>query len=354
MDSISEITKDLNPRQLEAVEKTEGYVRVIAGAGSGKTKALTSRYAYIVKALGISSANILCVTFTNKAAQEIRQRIRALVGHDADLGYITTYHGFCVKILREDINKLYYPKGFLILDTEDQKALLRTIYKELGLSSRDYTFKTVIEKIHRCKINDSYIDYLLNPKKPDCLDPFWEIFYRYLDLQLKNFALDYDDLILFAFRILTSHEDVLSKWQKRLHYIQVDEMQDSSKRQFDLICLLSGYHQNLFVVGDPDQTIYEWRGADPELLVEFDQRFENTQTVIMNQNYRSTPNILDLGNDLIKKNQIRVDKDLFTENSTGVDVVHFHGKTEFEESLWVASTIKTHILQFKKRPNLIV
>lgn len=340
MNSIEKLEENLNDKQLETVLSTEGFVRVIAGAGSGKTKALTSRYAYIVEALGISPSNILCVTFTNKAAQEMRKRVNKLIGGTADVSLITTYHGFCVRVLREDINKLQYPKGFIIMDVEDQKTVLREVFNELGFNSKMFTFKEVLKGIRLKKNGLEYIKYILDSEKTNATSEFEKIFNKYLGKQQRNYALDFDDLINFTIYIFNNHVDVINKWQKKIHYIQIDETQDSSAKQFGLMTLLSQYHNNLFVVGDPDQTIYEWRGAIPEILVNFDKSFPDSKTIIMNQNYRSTPNILSLGNIVIKQNKLRVDKDLFTQNEQGVDVVHFHAKNESEEGLWVAKEIK--------------
>ena len=340
MNGIERLKENLNEQQLEAVTETEGFVRVIAGAGSGKTKALTQRYAYIVEALGINSSNILCVTFTNKAAQEMRKRVKRLIGENSDLSYITTYHGFCVRVLREDINKIKYPKNFIIMDVEDQKTVLRSIYNDLGITSKVFTFKQSLAYINREKNSLGYLAYVLESKKNDSENIAEKIFIKYLEKQQRNFALDFADLINFAIYIFSNNPDVLEKWQKRLHYIQVDETQDSSEKQFYLIEMLSRFHKNLFVVGDPDQTIYEWRGAKPEILVDFDKQFIDSKTIVMNQNYRSTPNILSLGNHIIKKNKIRVDKDMFTQNPEGVEVVHFHGENDYQEGLWVANEIK--------------
>lgn len=345
MIGIEKLKENLNEQQLEAVTETEGFVRVIAGAGSGKTKALTQRYAYIVEALGINSSNILCVTFTNKAAQEMRKRVRRLVGENSDLSYITTYHGFCVRVLREDINKIGYPKNFIIMDVEDQKTVLRQVYNEMGLTSKVFTFKQVLRYISKQKASQEYLQYILESKTKETDVEIEKVFIRYLEKQQRNFALDFDDLLNFTLYIFANNPDILEKWQKRLHYIQVDETQDSSQKQFMLIEMLSQFHKNLFVVGDPDQTIYEWRGAKPEILVDFDKQFVDSKTIIMNQNYRSTPNILSLGNHIIKKNKIRIDKDMFTQNPEGVEVVHFHGQNDYEEGLWVANEIKRLIAE---------
>ncbi|MDR0438323.1 MAG: UvrD-helicase domain-containing protein [Bacteroidales bacterium] len=359
MSKIDQILENLNEQQLQAVTTTEGYVRVIAGAGSGKTKALTSRYAYLVESLGINASNILCVTFTNKAANEMRSRVRQILGDDKDYGYIATYHGFCVKVLREDINKIQYPKQFVIMDIEDQKTVLKDIYEELGLNSKDFSYKQAIGHIRGLKIRTNYVEFIAENKgvKKDGevlkdnpnIEILDKIFLRYLEKQQRNFALDFDDLIEFVTYIFDRYKDVLEKWQKRLHYIMVDEFQDSSIRQYDLVNKLSQVHKNLFVVGDPDQTIYEWRGAKPEFLVDFDKVYPETQNVIMNQNYRSTPNILNLGNHIIKNNKMRVDKDMFTTNSEGVDVIHYHAKNDFDEGLFVATEIQRIVKEENKK-----
>lgn len=334
------ILDNLNNKQLQAVTETEGYIRVIAGAGSGKTRALASRFAYIVNELGINPANILCVTFTNKAALEMRNRVKKMIGNDYDLSYITTYHGFCVRVLREDIHKVRYPRNFIILDPEDQKDILRDIFEELNLDSKNFTFKQVLNYIANQKYTLDYIPTLLAGEERESKNDLENIFSKYLDKQLRNYALDFDDLVNFTLYIYLNHPDILSKWQERIHYIQVDEMQDSSEEQYRLVKLLSNYHENLFVVGDPDQTIYEWRGARPEILIHFDEDFKGTQTIIMNQNYRSTPQILELGNHIIKNNTLRVQKDMFTQTEGGVDVVHFHAQSEFEEGVWIINEIK--------------
>jgi len=359
-----EILNNLNEQQLEAVKTTEGYVRVIAGAGSGKTRALVSRYAYLVNELGISPSNILSVTFTNKASKEMRNRVQRLVNKDHSLHYIITFHGFCVKVLREDINKLQYPKGFIILDVEDQKTILREIYSELNITSRDVKFKQCLSYINRAKgkngladIKDvesnsfNYINYVLNSKLREPTDDIFDkIFLKYLEKQQRNFALDFTDLIEFTLHIFTNYQEVLNKWQDRMHYVQVDEAQDNSEKQCMLMDMISNKHKNLFIVGDPDQTIYEWRGASAGFLIDFDKQYDNVKTIIMNQNYRSTPNILDLGNHLIKNNSLRIDKDMVTDNKKGVDVVHYHADSEFNEGVWVVNEIK-RLLNVESKDN---
>ena len=341
----------LNPSQLSAVTATEGYVRIIAGAGSGKTKTLTHRYAYLVKAAGIHPSGILCVTFTNKAAGEMKKRVRALIGDGYDNSLITTYHGFCVRVLREDIFRLFYPQSFVILDESDQKKLLAEIYGEMDLKMDRATFEKILDLVHRLKSDDGYVEALLRgetdslsvppvdpARPPEPLET--EIVRRYLARQKKIFGLDFDDLVSFAFTVFRKFPEVREKWAERLYYIQVDEFQDSSARELRLLTMLSETHRNLFVVGDPDQNIYEWRGADMSILVDFDKTFPGTQTVMLNQNYRSTGHILSCANTLIARNQRRIPKDLFTAGEAGPEVIHLHAKSETEEGRYITEEIR--------------
>ena len=339
---MDNIFDKLNDKQIEAVASTEGYVRIIAGAGSGKTKTLTHRYAYLVEAAGIHPGNILCVTFTNKAAGEMKRRVRSLVGDGYDTSLITTYHGFCVRVLREDAGRLFYPQNFNILDEGDQKKILSEIYSELEIKLDRSSFEKILEKVHELKQDAKYVSMFITGKfnvvDGDSSDE--NIIRMYMQREKNVFGLDFDDLICFTFQLFESHPEVLGKWQDRLHYIQVDEFQDSSKRELRLISMLSAKHKNLFVVGDPDQNIYEWRGADMSILVDFDKTFPNCHTVILNRNYRSTENILRCANTLIEKNKNRVPKDLYTVDNIGADVVCLHSKSEKVEGKWIADEIK--------------
>ncbi|MBR0162272.1 MAG: ATP-dependent helicase, partial [Oscillospiraceae bacterium] len=296
--------EQLNEAQREAVQTTEGYVRVIAGAGSGKTRALTCRFAYLVNELGIMPGNILCVTFTNKAAQEMRQRIHKMTG-DNDTGYINTFHGFCVSVLDEESYAVQYPKSFLVLDNSDIDSMLKIIYEERGLSLRDMSFASAREMIEIQKLfkkPEYYRDLIALP-----LDELHEkyrlaadvkdiIFYGYLYQEKKCFGLDYNDLIIFTLHIFRENPDIRLKWQERLEYIMIDEFQDIDGLQYELMEALQGYHKNLFIVGDPDQTIYTWRGANTKYLMDFDQSHEGTKTILMLKNYRSTPQIVAAAN----------------------------------------------------------
>lgn len=346
----------LNEQQRAAVLATEGYVRVIAGAGSGKTKTLAHRYAYLVNEVGVSPSNILCVTFTNKAAQEMKNRVRKFIKMGSVNDFICTYHGFCVKVLREDIHKIGYPPSFIIMDEEDQKNVLREIYEELKLKQTDLTFKKVKEYITTTKYHPSdniikaYIKNHIDISSTvadtvigETEDIMRSCFIRYLQKQRKGFMLDFDDLILFTVYLFQRHMDVLQKWQHRLDYIMVDETQDNNDTQWSLVNMLQGVHHNLFIVGDPDQCIYEWRGAKPDMLVVFDSVYSPCRTIILDRNYRSTPNILNVANSVIANNKNRIAKDLFTSRRAMGNVTHFHGKTEDEEGDFIAQTIIEHI-----------
>ncbi len=339
---------NLNAAQREAVTATEGFIRVIAGAGSGKTRALTHRFAYLVNELGILPGNILCVTFTNKAANEMRQRIHNLTG-DNDTGYINTFHGFCVSVLQEDISAVQYPKRFLVLDNSDIDSMLRIIYDERGLTLRDMTFSAARDMIEIQKLfkkPDYYLD-LIN-LSPEALQEKYRmaaatqdiIFYGYLCQQKKCFGLDYNDLIKFTLYVFQENADIRLKWQQRLEYIMIDEFQDIDQLQYELMEVLCGYHKNLFIVGDPDQTIYTWRGANVRYLLDFDKHHPGTRTILMMENYRSTPQIIAAANSLISRNAARIKKDLIPTLPEGESVLCHHGKTAEAEAEWIAAQVR--------------
>ena len=337
---------ELNPEQYEAAVTTEGYIRVVAGAGSGKTKTLTARYMYLVEQLGISTANILCVTFTNKAAAEMKKRIRKVLP-DQDLGRITTFHGFCVGLLKEDCHVIGYPTTFIVLDEEDKEAMLRTVFEDLGITSRDMTIKEAVDHIGWRKGGRGYVKTLIDPDLNRLVDLSNsattlkdKVMYRYFYEQRKCYGLDFDDLVYFALYILEHDRDTREKWQQRLEYIMVDEFQDIDKDQYALADILSGYHKNLFVVGDPDQTIYTWRGADVKFILEFDSRHENVKTIYLNTNYRSVPQILAASNALIDKNRERLKKQLTAVRPDAKKPLYFHAKTSQLEADWITAQMR--------------
>lgn len=337
---------ELNEQQKEAVTTTEGYVRIIAGAGTGKTKALTYRYAYLVDELGISTSNILCVTFTNKAAREMSKRIRQMIG-DSDTGYICTFHGFCVKLLREDIHAINYPQNFVVMDSEDTEDILKTVYENANIQSRTYTFDMARDHISAMKNEMQHIAYLEDISNDRLLADYEKasdipekVFLGYLYEQKKVYGLDYDDLITIALHILRTDAEKCRKWQERMMYVMVDEFQDVSGNQYALAEILSGYHRNLFIVGDPDQTIYTWRGARIEYILEFDKNHENTQTIFLETNYRSTPDILAVSNSLIEKNRNRLPHRLVAVKPSEARPLYVHSRTTGDEAQWVTNEIK--------------
>ena len=340
-----EYLKQLNPEQLEAATTTEGYIRVVAGAGSGKTKTLTARYMYLVEMLGISTANILCVTFTNKAAAEMKKRIRKQLP-DQDLGRITTFHGFCVGLLKEDCHVVQYPTTFIVLDEEDKESILRTVFEDLGITGRDMTIKEAVDHIGWRKGGRGYVKTLIgSPERllqlsNEATTLKDKVLYRYFYEQRKCYGLDFDDLVYFALYILEQDRETREKWQQCLEYIMVDEFQDIDKDQYALADILSGYHRNLFVVGDPDQTIYTWRGADVKFILEFDSRHENVKTIYLNTNYRSVPQILTASNALIDKNRDRLKKKLSAVRAKSRKPLYFHAKTGQLEADWMTANMR--------------
>lgn len=345
---MENILQGLNASQLEAVTSTEGFIRVIAGAGSGKTRALARRFAYLVNEIGILPGNILCVTFTNKSANEMRQRIHNLTG-DNDTGYISTFHSFCVSVLQEDSHALQYPKSFLVLDNSDIDSMLKIIYEERGLTLRNMTFSKARDMIEIRKLIKEpkyYLDMLnmsldtLRQKYLTATEPSDIIFYGYLYQEKKCFGLDYNDLIKFTLYIFEQNEAVKIKWQQRLEYIMIDEFQDIDELQYKLMTVLCGYHKNLFIVGDPDQTIYTWRGANVRYLLDFDKIFPSVKTIMMMQNYRSTPQIVSVVNDLIDKNKFRIKKNLMPTIADGMKVICHHADTSEREAMWIAEQIQ--------------
>lgn len=340
---------ELNERQQKAVEATEGRVRVVAGAGSGKTRVLAHRFAYLVNELGVSPSNILCLTFTNKAAQEMKRRITRMVDSGSVNDFVCTIHSFCVKLLRREIYRIGYPKNFAIIDEEDAKVLAKQTMQEWGIDRKKTTAERFLKQVAALKgyDPDAYIQRHLLPGSSDhCPDAL----VRYMRLQLKTFALDFDDLLYFTVYILTHFPEAREYWTRKLNYIMVDEVQDLSGDDWKLLKILESYHKNLFVVGDPDQAIYEWRGGNPAIFV----GFEAETDIILNQNYRSTPDILDVANSIIANNKNRVPKELFTLRLNERKVVYRHCKSEKEEAGQIAETIEERVAKGMAYENFAV
>ena len=342
------VLEGLNAEQREAVTLTEGFIRVIAGAGSGKTRALSRRFAWLVNELGILPGNILCVTFTNKSAGEMQRRIHNLIG-DNDTGYINTFHGFCLSVLQEEAHVIQYPKNFMVLDNTDIDAMLNIIYEERGLTLRHMSFSQARDMIEIRKTiteTDYYQDMIDMPLEPlrmkyeNASEPSDIIFYGYLYQEKKCFGLDYNDLIMFTLHVFDQDAETRLKWQQRIEYIMIDEFQDIDNLQYKLMEALCGYHKNLFIVGDPDQTLYTWRGANVRYLLDFDKNLPEVRTLSMMRNYRSTPQIIAAANSLIAKNTVRMEKSLIPTLPDGAPIACYHADSSEGEASWIAGEIK--------------
>lgn len=338
----------LNEKQLDAVTCPFQHVRVVAGAGSGKTRVLTYRIAYLIDEFKVKPWNILAFTFTNKVAGEMKERIVSLIPDVSKFLTIRTFHSFGAFFLRQEISALNFPTNFTILDEEDQVKLIKDIAVELGYKKSDEIIKVAINYIGNCKLNGKYPDDMNHkasnvPYEKDCL----EIYRLYEEQKNRMYCLDFDDLLLYTNYILENYPAVKTKWQNRIDHILIDEFQDTNDIEFKLICLLKKPMASLYVVGDPDQTIYTWRGANQEIILKLEKHFSNIETIVLDQNYRSTQTILDSANKLISHNKLRVKKDLFT-NNVGGDPIAVKGfGSSKEEANYVASEISRLIASKK-------
>ena len=342
---ILETIEMLNPAQREAVEQTEGPILILAGAGSGKTRVLTTRIGYLMKEKKVKAENILAITFTNKAANEMRERVdETLNDEDTSAMWITTFHSCCVRILRKSINKIGYNRSFVIYDSSDQVTLVKDCLRELNYSEKAMDPKYIISVISNAK------DKLINPKqfrekyKNDfSKSKIADVYALYQDRLKRNSALDFDDLISKTVELFREHEDVLDFYRNRFRYIMVDEYQDTSRAQYELVRLLAQGHQNICVVGDDDQSIYGWRGADIRNILEFERDYDDVHVIKLEQNYRSTQIILDAANYLIKNNIERKRKKLWSEKKEGELIKIQLAETEVDEAEFVANTISTMV-----------
>ena len=333
----------LNPEQKEAVLHTEGPLLILAGAGSGKTRVLTHRVAYLIEQ-GVAPWNILAITFTNKAAGEMRERVDKLVGLGSDSIWVSTFHSTCVRILRRYIDRLGYDTSFSIYDTDDQKSVMKEVCKKLQIDTKIYKERMLLGAISHAK------DELMNPVQMQ-LDAGsdWNqqkiagVYAEYQAQLHKNNALDFDDLIMKTVELFQNCPDVLDFYQERFRYIMVDEYQDTNTAQFKLVSLLAAKYQNLCVVGDDDQSIYRFRGANIMNILNFEQVFPDAKVIKLEQNYRSTSNILNAANEVIHHNQGRKDKRLWTDNDAGVPVRFRQFQNAFEEAEHVIGNITSHI-----------
>ena len=327
------VLEQLNDKQKEAAMQLEGPVLILAGAGSGKTRVLTNRTAYMIDEAGINPWNILAITFTNKAAQEMRERIDRLVGFGSESIWVATFHSTCVRILRRHIDLLGYDTNFTIYDTDDSKSVMKEVLKRLQIDTKQYPEKRFLNRISNCKNELSSVEDEERDALGDYADEMFAKVYREYQAGLKkNNALDFDDLLVKTVELFTSFPEVLENYQKRFLYIMVDEYQDTNTAQFELIRLLAARNRNICVVGDDDQSIYKFRGANIRNILDFEKVYPNAKVVKLEQNYRSTQTILDAANAVIANNGSRKDKKLWTDKGDGEKIRFISTDTAYEEA----------------------
>lgn len=342
----------LNPEQKDAVLHTEGPLLILAGAGSGKTRVLTYRIAYMIEEKGVNPWNILAITFTNKAAKEMRERVEELIGSTKDM-WISTFHAACARILRKDIERLDgYKKNFVIFDTKDQEAVVKECLKELNLNEKNFPFKSVSATISNAKnMLEDPARFAQKSMQDIRLRKLSDIYNLYQKKLKKNNALDFDDILFKAVELLANNPDILEYYQNKFKYILIDEYQDTNYCQYKLVSFLARQHKNLCVVGDDDQSIYSWRGADIGNILNFEKDFPSAKVVKLEQNYRSTQTILDAANAVIKNNFGRKSKKLWTENEMGGSILFYNALDEWGEANFIASEIKRMEAAYGKKLN---
>lgn len=329
----------LNDRQKEAVKITEGPLLIMAGAGSGKTRVITHRIAYLIDEKDVSPMSILAITFTNKAATEMKTRLSSLIGSKAEMMWVSTFHSMCTQILRRDAERIGLSRTFSILDGGDTLMLVRKIIDEFNLDSKKYDAKGIISIISDAKNGFISADEYRARAKAGIEEGIAKIYTEYEKRLSKNSALDFDDLIIKTIELFQKNPDVLEKYQERLQYIHIDEYQDTNHAQYLLVNLLAQKHQNLCIVGDADQSIYGWRGADISNILNFEKDYPSAQTVLLEENYRSTAHILNAANSVIRNNVIRKDKKLWTSNPDGEKVNLFTAGNEKLEAQFLIKKI---------------
>lgn len=332
----------LNPNQRLAVKTTDGPLLVIAGAGSGKTTVLASRIAYILQEKNVRPWNVLAITFTNKAAKEMRERIERYIGNDVETMWIGTFHSVCVRILKTCIDRVGYSSDFTIYDSADTRTLMKECVKEIGADEKSFSPRSVLSEISKAKNDMVSVDEYesrINSRNPR--ERIVAELYRLFQSKLKaNNALDFDDLIMLTVTILRENEDVRRKYQEQFEYILVDEYQDTNNSQYELVCLLANEKQNVCVVGDDDQSIYSFRGANINNILNFEENYSDTKRVTLDENYRSTSNILNAANAVIANNRKRMGKNLWTSKNDGEKISLYTGFSEKEEATFIAKAIR--------------
>ncbi|MDT2601999.1 DNA helicase PcrA [Enterococcus hulanensis] len=343
MPNKQELLAGLNPKQKEAVLHTEGPLLIMAGAGSGKTRVLTHRIAYLIEEKNVNPWNILAITFTNKAAREMKERVNSILGQGGEDVWVSTFHSMCVRILRRDVDAIGYDRNFTILDGSDQLTLMKRILKELNIDPKKYDPRSILGAISNAK------NELLTPETyAERQGSFFEeIVARCYDAYQKalrnNQSMDFDDLIMNTIRLFEENEKVLTYYQNKFHYLHVDEYQDTNHAQYTLVNMLAARFRNLCVVGDADQSIYGWRGADMQNILDFEKDYNDATVILLEQNYRSTKSILDAANQVIKNNSNRRDKSLWTDNQAGEQITYYRADSERDEAQFIVSKIKEEI-----------
>ena len=338
---MQDILEGLNDKQYEAVVNTEGPCLVIAGAGSGKTKVLTHKIAYLIGEKQVLPWNILAITFTNKAANEMKERITNLVGDAAKDIWMGTFHSICVRILRRFIDRIGFDSSFIIFDTSDQRTLVKNCIKTIGLDDKMFTDRSVLSEISNAKNEMLEPEQYTARANGDFRKEKIALVYEMYQKRLKeNNAIDFDDIINYTIKILTENQDVLDYYADKFHYVLVDEYQDTNKAQFTLVKLFASKNGNITVVGDNDQGIYSFRGADISNILNFEKDFPGTKIIKLEQNYRCTGNILKAANAVIKNNEVKYKKELWTENDVGNLPTVYSASNEYDEGRYVAEQIE--------------
>ncbi len=345
MSITDKLLNGLNPEQQKAVQTTNGPLLLMAGAGSGKTRVLTHRIAYLLGEKGVAPWNVLAITFTNKAAREMRERIDTLVGPEAEDIWISTFHSMCVRILRRDIDRIGINRNFTILDASDQLTVVKKIMKERNIDPKKFDPRSILGGISNAK--NELLSADKYAKQISIADPFEkltsDVYTEYQKRLLKNNSLDFDDLIMTTIQLFDRIPEVLEFYQRKFQYIHVDEYQDTNRAQYILVNKLAARFKNLCVVGDSDQSIYRWRGADISNILSFEKDYENAQVILLEQNYRSSQSILNAANAVIENNSNRKPKKLWTDNQIGSKISYYRAATEKDEAYFVAKKIRDEI-----------
>ena len=344
----------LNEKQKEAVEWPDGPLLVLAGAGSGKTRVLTTKLAYLVNEKGVNPYNILAITFTNKAAKEMKERAFKMLGSDAYHMQISTFHSLGLLLIRENYDKLGFDKNFTILDSDDSLTVIKKILKDMNLDTKVYNPRAIRNKISSAKnelMDSNYYSRFANSEYEEIV---LEVFRKYEQKILKNNSMDFDDLLLLPIKLFKKYPDVLEKYQERFKYILVDEYQDTNEAQYILIKMLSKKYKNICVVGDLDQSIYGFRGANFRNILNFEKDYSEAKVVLLEENYRSTGNILNVANDIIKHNKQRKEKNLWTKNDDGPKIRYHRAYDEKDEANYVMEEIKKLIISGEEKSNIAV